>query len=67
LPESLQEQLRTLQTMYNEAFERERTFPEYTRTLPLYFDYIDADVENAIATTDDEHFAFIGITRQLVF
>jgi hypothetical protein len=67
LPESLQEQLRALQTMYNEAFERERTFPEYTRTLPLYFDYIDADVENAIATTDDEHFAFIGITRQLVF
>ena len=67
LPESLQGQLRALRTMYNEAFERERTFPEYTRTLPLYLDYIDADVENAIATTDDEHFAFIGITRQLVF
>ncbi len=67
LPESLREQLRALQTGYNEAFKRERTFPEYTRTLPLYFDYIDADVENAIATTDGENFAFIGITRQLVF
>jgi hypothetical protein len=53
--------------MYNEAFERERAFPEYARTLPLYFDFIDADVENAIATTDDAHYAFIGITRQLVF
>jgi hypothetical protein len=67
LPASLQDQLRALQTMYNEAFERERTFPEYVQTLPLYFDYIDADVENAIATHDDEHYAFIGITRQLVF
>ena len=67
LPASLHDQLRALQSMYNEAFERETTFPEYAHTLPLYFNYIDADVENAIATHDDENYAFIGITRQLVF
>ncbi len=55
--------------MYNEAFERERTFPEYARTLPLYFDYLDAEDndENAIATHDNHNYAFIGITLPLVF
>jgi hypothetical protein len=53
--------------MYNEAFEHERPFPEHARTLPLYFDFLDADDENALAAHDGEHYAFIGITRHLVF
>jgi hypothetical protein len=52
--------------MYNEAFRREKYFPEHARTMPLYFDYLDADEENAIATHDGEHYAFIGVTRCLV-
>ncbi len=67
LPESLRSQLRSLQTMYNEAFARERQFPAHAATLPLYFDFLDADEENALATQDGEHYAFIGITRHLVF
>ena len=69
LTHSMRDQLRGLQNMYNEAFERERTFPEYARTLPLYFDYLDVDDndENAIATHDNQNYAFIGITLPLVF
>jgi hypothetical protein len=67
LPESLRDQLRNLQKMYNEAFEHERPFPEHSPTLPLYFDFLYADEENALATNDDEHYAFVGITRHLVF
>jgi hypothetical protein len=66
LPESLRGQLQRLQEMYNEAFRREKYVPEHVRTLPLYFDYLDADEENAIATHDGEHYAFIGVTRRLV-
>jgi len=68
LQPSLQDQLRGLQKMYNDAFGRARQFPEHADHLPLYFDYIDADrgVENAIATHDD-CYAFVGITLPLVF
>ena len=53
---------------YNEAFGRERRFPEHADHLPLHLDYIDTDegVENAIAT-HDERYAFVGITLPLVF
>jgi hypothetical protein len=53
--------------MFGDAFEREKFDPAHVRTLPLYFDYIDADEENAIASPDDGNYAFIGITRRLVF
>ena len=53
--------------MFGDAFEREKFDPTHVRTLPLYFDYIDADEENAIASRDDGKYAFIGITRRLVF
>ncbi len=53
--------------MFNEAFEREKYDPAHVPTLPLYFDYLDADEENAIASQDGKHYAFVGVTRRLVF
>jgi hypothetical protein len=64
---SLKQQLHNIQKMYNQAFAAEKLFPEHVVTLPLYFDYIDADSENAIATNDERHYAFVGITLPLVF
>ena len=66
LQPSLKQQLHNIQEMYNRAFIAEKPFPEDAVTLPLYFDYIDADFENAIATNDEQHYAFVGITLSLV-
>jgi hypothetical protein len=66
-PPQLKQQLLSLQRTFNEAFAEERKFPEHAPTLPMYLDYIDADGENAIATTDGQHYAFVGITLPLVF
>ena len=63
----LRQQLQNLQKSFNEAFAAERQFPEHAPTLPMYLDYIDADDENAIATTDGQSYAFVGITLPLVF
>jgi hypothetical protein len=65
LQPSLRQQLQNLQKSYNESFAAERKFPEHALTLPLYLDYIDADEENAIATQDGQHYAFVGITLPL--
>ena len=67
LPASLSDQLRGFQKMFADAFEREKFDPAHVQTLPLYFDYIDDDEANAIASPDDGNYAFIGITRRLVF
>ena len=58
LPESLRDQLRNLQKMYNEALSTKGRFLRHSPTLPLYFDLLDADEENALATNDGEHYAF---------
>jgi hypothetical protein len=50
----LRQQLQNLQKSLNEAFAAERQFPEHAPTLPMYLDYIDADDDNAIATTDGQ-------------
>jgi hypothetical protein len=67
LPDSLTKQLRDLQAMYNDAFAREGKSSIHAETLPLHLDYLDADYENAIATTDGQNYAFVGITLPLVF
>jgi hypothetical protein len=67
LPDSLTSQLRDLQKMYNDAFAREKKSSIHVTTLPLYLDYLDADYENAIATNDGQHYAFVGVTLPLVF
>jgi hypothetical protein len=67
LPPSLQEQLRSIQETYNEALRNEkRGVPEHVAHPPFHIDFVDSDIQNALAFRDEEN-SFIGITVPLIY
>lgn len=53
--------------MYNEALRNEKQgVPEHVEHPPFHVDYVDADIQNAIAFRYDDY-SFIGITVPLIY
>jgi hypothetical protein len=56
-----------LQIVLNEALEvADKTVPHHVHYGPFYVDYIDSDVENALAF-QNEGYSFIGLTEPLMY
>jgi hypothetical protein len=67
LPIGIQEQLRSLQKMFNDSLRNEKQgVPEHVEHAPFHVDYVDSDVQNALAFRCDDY-SFIGITVPLIY
>jgi hypothetical protein len=67
LPPALQNQLRGLQEMFSEALRNEKQgVPEHVEHPQFHIDYVDSDIQNAIAFRYDDY-SFIGITVPLIY
>jgi hypothetical protein len=63
--EDLKDLLITLRNSFNVGLTQHKRVAEHIDDLPLYLDFIDSDISNAVAFRDDS-FAFIGITVPLI-
>jgi hypothetical protein len=67
LPPTLQEQLRGIRELFNEALRNEkRGVPEHVDHPPFHVDYVDSSVQNAMAFRY-EGYSFIAITVPLIY
>lgn len=67
LPPMLQDQLRRIQEMFNDALLNEKkNVAEHAEHLPFHVDYVEAAEQNAIAFRHDEY-SFIALTTPLIF
>lgn len=66
LPPQVQRQLRLIQTVFNDSLRNEKHVPEHVAHPPFHVDYVDSDVENALAFRYEDY-SFIGITVPLIY
>jgi hypothetical protein len=64
---AIREQLLLFQNSFNQELRNEKlNVPEHVSHPPFHFDYVDSDIQNALAFRTERH-SFIAITVPLVF